>query len=101
MESGTSGKESTCQCGRHKRHEFSPWVGKIPWRREWHPIVEAIFTLNGAHVAAAVEDITLVAIVEVDGVAGGFEDTLHFISVKHDGIHGVGTSFLACLMVLV
>jgi hypothetical protein len=25
----------------------------------------------------------------------------HFISIKHDGIHGVGTSFLACLMVLV
>ena len=24
---GTSGKESTCQCGRHG---FNPWVGKIP-----------------------------------------------------------------------
>ena len=20
---------------RHKRHEFDPWVGKIPWRRKW------------------------------------------------------------------
>ena len=28
------GKESTCQCRRHKRHEFDPWVKKIPWRRE-------------------------------------------------------------------
>ena len=27
-----SGKESTCQC---RRWEFSPWVGKIPWRRKW------------------------------------------------------------------
>ena len=32
---GTSSKEPTCQCRRHKRHGFSPWVGTIPWRREW------------------------------------------------------------------
>ena len=32
---GTSGKEPTCQCRRFKRHQFDPWVGKIPWRREW------------------------------------------------------------------
>ena len=30
---GTSGKEPTCQCRRHKRCGFDPWVGKIPWRR--------------------------------------------------------------------
>ena len=23
---GTSGKEPTCQCERHKRHRFNPWV---------------------------------------------------------------------------
>ena len=27
---GTSG-----QFRRHKRHRFSPWVRKIPWRRAW------------------------------------------------------------------
>ena len=32
------GKEPACQCGRHKRHRFNPWVGKIPWRRTWQPI---------------------------------------------------------------
>ena len=32
-----SGKESACQCRRHKRHGFDPWVGKIPWRRAWQP----------------------------------------------------------------
>ena len=32
---GTSDKELDCQCRRQKRHEFSPWVGKIPWRRKW------------------------------------------------------------------
>ena len=31
-------KELTCQCGRHKRHRFDPWVGMIPWRRAWQPI---------------------------------------------------------------
>ena len=23
---------ATCQCRRHKRHRFDPWVQKIPWR---------------------------------------------------------------------
>ena len=34
---GASGKEPACQCRRHKRHGFDPWVGKIPWRRAWQP----------------------------------------------------------------
>ena len=25
-----SGKESACQCRRHKRYGFDPWVRKIP-----------------------------------------------------------------------
>ena len=29
----SGGKEPTCQCRRHKRCRFNPWVGKIPWRR--------------------------------------------------------------------
>ena len=33
-----SGKENVCQCRRHNRHGFDPWVGKIPWRRAWQPI---------------------------------------------------------------
>ena len=32
---GASGKEPACQCRRHKRRRFNPWVGKIPWRRAW------------------------------------------------------------------
>ena len=27
---GASGKEPTCQCKRHKRRGFDPWVGKSP-----------------------------------------------------------------------
>ena len=32
---GSSDKEPICQCRRHKRHGFNPWVRKIPWRRKW------------------------------------------------------------------
>ena len=34
---GTNGKEPACQCRRHKRCGFYPWVTKIPWRRAWQP----------------------------------------------------------------
>ena len=33
---GASDKEPTYQCRKHDRGVFSPWVGKIPWRKEWH-----------------------------------------------------------------
>ena len=32
-----NGKESTGQCRSHRRCRFNPWVGKISWRRKWHP----------------------------------------------------------------
>ena len=34
LPSWLNGKEPPCQC---RRHGFDPWVGKIPWRRKWHP----------------------------------------------------------------
>ena len=30
-------KKPTCQCRRHKRCGFDPWVRKILWRRAWKP----------------------------------------------------------------
>ena len=33
-----SGKESACQCRRHKRREFDSSVGKIPWGRKCNPL---------------------------------------------------------------
>ena len=33
--SGSDNKESTCKVGEPR---FDPWVGKIPWRREWLPL---------------------------------------------------------------
>ena len=29
-----SSRKSACQC---KKPRFDPWIGKIPWRREWLP----------------------------------------------------------------
>ena len=34
---GASGEEPACQCRRHKRCRFTPWVGKIPWKRALQP----------------------------------------------------------------
>ena len=34
---GTSDREPTCLCRRHRRCRLDPWVGKIPWRRAWPP----------------------------------------------------------------
>ena len=33
-----SGKDPTCQCRRHKRRGFDPWIGKILWRRKWQTV---------------------------------------------------------------
>ena len=44
---GTSGKEPTSQCRRHKRCVFNPWVWKIPWRRKWKPT--SVFLLEKSH----------------------------------------------------
>ena len=35
--SGACVKKPICQCRRHKRPGFDPWVGRIPWRRAWQP----------------------------------------------------------------
>ena len=34
---GAGGKDPACQCNRHERCWFNPWVRKIPWRRAWQP----------------------------------------------------------------
>ena len=33
FQGGASGKEPTCQCRRHERLGFNPWVGKITWKK--------------------------------------------------------------------
>ena len=56
-----TGKKIHLLCGRHRRHGFSPWVGKIHQRRKWQPI--PIFLLEnsmdrGAWQAGATESWT-------------------------------------------
>ena len=29
-------------CLQYRRHGFNPWVGKIPWRREWLPTLASL-----------------------------------------------------------
>ena len=42
-----SDKEPICQCGRHKRCGFDPWIGKIPWRKKWQST--PVFLLGESH----------------------------------------------------
>ena len=49
-----SGKESTCQC---RRPWFDSWVGKIPWRRAWHPT--AVFLSGESHGQRSLVDYSL------------------------------------------
>ena len=35
---GGSVVENRLQCRRRRRHGFSPWVGKMPWRRNGNPL---------------------------------------------------------------
>ena len=48
-----SGKESTCQCRRHERHGFDPWVGMILWRRTWQPTL--VFLPGESHGQRSLE----------------------------------------------
>ena len=35
---GASGKESACQCRRHKKHEFNPGSGRSPGEGNGNPL---------------------------------------------------------------
>jgi len=54
---GASGKESACQCRRHRRRQFDPWVRKIPWRRAWQPI--PVFLPGKSHGQRSLGDYSL------------------------------------------
>jgi len=61
---GTSGKEPACQCRRHKRLRFDPWVGKMPWRRVWKP--------------------TPIFLLENPMDKGAWQATVHGVTVRQD-----------------
>ena len=47
-------KDPACQCRRHKRPGFDPWVGKIPQRRAWQPT--PIFLPGESHEQRSLAD---------------------------------------------
>ena len=42
-----SGDESICQCRTRRKCRCDPWVGKVPWRRQWQPT--AVFLPGESH----------------------------------------------------
>ena len=44
---GASDREPACQCRRHKRHGFDPWVEEIPWKRTWQ--LTSVFLPGESH----------------------------------------------------
>ena len=48
------GKESACQCRKHRRLGFDPWVEKISWRRKWQPT--QIFLPGKSHEQRSLRD---------------------------------------------
>ena len=61
---GASGRELACQCRRHERLGFHPWVGKIPWRREWQPT--PVFLPGESHRQRSLEGYSLQGCKELD-----------------------------------
>ena len=47
---GSEGKEFVCNAGDPR---FDPWVGKIPWRREW--LSSPVFLLGEFHGQRSLE----------------------------------------------
>ena len=79
------GKETACQCKRHMRCEFDPWVWMIPWRSVWQPT--PVFMDRGAWQATVhgvAQSWTLMRWLSKHGaqhcgVSVGSEDALWFI----------------------
>ena len=57
-------KKFSCQCRRHKKHEFDPWVGKIPQSRKWQP--SPVFLPGESHGQRALVGYSLWGCKELD-----------------------------------
>ena len=71
---GTSGKEPACQCRRHKRRGFDPWVGTIPWIRKWQPT--PVFLAGESHGQRSLK-----------GYSPQSCKSTHLSSIHHPSIH--------------
>ena len=59
------GKECL-QCRRHRRREFDPWVGKIPWGRKWQPT--PVFLPGKTHGQGSLADWAVQRVTEPDTI---------------------------------
>ena len=88
----TSGKEPACQCRSRKRCGFDPWVGKIPWRREWQPT--PVFLPEKSHGQRSL----------VGYGPQGRKDSDTSEATQHSHVHSLGpfayTSLVYCLSIL-
>ena len=80
---GASGKESTCQCRRHKRQMFKLWIGKIPWRRAWQPTL--VFLRWESHGQMSLADYSPCGCEESDTT----EVTQHAYTHTHTHTHNI------------
>ena len=57
---GATGKELACQCRRHKRQRFDPWVRKIPGQGNGNPLQYSCLgkPMDGGAWWAAVHEVT-------------------------------------------
>ena len=58
---GASGKESACQC---RRHRLQHWFRKIPWRRKW--LSTPVFLLGKSHGQRSLEGYSPWGLKELD-----------------------------------
>ena len=49
-----SSREAACQC---RRHDFNPWVEKVPWRKKWQPT--PVFLPEKSHGQRSLMDYSL------------------------------------------
>ena len=76
---GASGKQPVCQCRRHKRGSFDPWVRKIPWRRAWQPT--PVFWPGESHLQRSLTVCSPWGHKELDTTEATYHTCTHIISL--------------------
>ena len=72
-----SGKEPTCQCRRHKRPRFDPWVRKFPWNREWQPNRNTTY---------------------LSGLLSGLNSIIYVKYLTYSNIHKIGAQWVVAMV---
>ena len=94
---GASGKERVCQCRRHKRGGFHPWMGKIPRRRAWQPTL--VFLPGESHgqrslVGYSPEGCKELDTTEVTQHAHMLNYKIHIKTICHDHLKSIKKNIL-------